>query len=56
MSEYRKVVLWGVRFYVIRETELEMHVSARLSLIPIGVPVPAGASSGWSCRPGSTGR
>ena len=37
MSNYRKIEIWGVRFFIIKETEFEILVAARMSLIPIGV-------------------
>jgi hypothetical protein len=46
MSDYRKIWIWGIRFYIVRETEHEMLVAARMSLIPIGV-VAGRAGNGW---------
>jgi hypothetical protein len=46
MSDYRKIWIWDIRFYIVRETELEMLVAARMSLIPVGV-VARMASNGW---------
>jgi hypothetical protein len=43
---YRKIEIWGVRFFVIKETEFEMLVAARMSLIPAGV-VAGRAGNGW---------
>jgi hypothetical protein len=43
---YRKIELWGVRFFVVRETEHEMLVAARMSLIPFGVEARK-AGAGW---------
>ena len=37
MSQYRKIWRWGVRMFVLLETETEMILAARLSLVPIGV-------------------
>jgi hypothetical protein len=45
-SAYRKIQIWGVRFYVVKETEHEMLVAARMSLIPVGV-VAGRAGNGW---------
>jgi hypothetical protein len=46
VSSYRKIEIWGVRFFVIKETEFEILVAARMSLIPIGV-VAGRAGNGW---------
>jgi hypothetical protein len=46
VSDYRKIFIWGVRFYIVRETEFEMLVAARMSLIPVGVVV-GRAGNGW---------
>jgi len=47
VSEYRKVWRWGVRMFVLRETETEMVLAARLGLVPIGVEARRGPG-GWA--------
>jgi hypothetical protein len=46
VSNYRKIQIWGIRFFVIKETELAMLVAARMSLIPVGVEAHQ-AGNGW---------
>lgn len=46
MSNYRKIEIWGVWFFVIKETDLAILVAARMSLIPIGVEARR-AGNGW---------
>jgi hypothetical protein len=43
---YRKIEIWGIRFFVVMETEFEMLVAARMSLIPLGVEARR-AGNGW---------
>ncbi len=47
MSEYRKVWRWGVRMFVVRESDTEMMLAARLSLVPIGVEARR-VGGGWA--------
>ena len=46
MSDYRKIQIWGVRFFVVKETDLAMLVAARMSLIPVGIEAWR-SGSGW---------
>jgi hypothetical protein len=46
VSNYRKIEIWGVRAFIVKETEFEMLVAARMSLIPIGVEAWR-AGNGW---------